>query len=63
MLFEVTLYGSDDEPVAKSLVEAASANEAHTVALRLIRKQYPQIDPQKYNQTIATPTLFRNESQ
>ena len=59
MIYEVVLYGNDDTPVGKAVVEAQSANEAHVVALRIMRKQYPHVDPQKYNQTIAMETLYR----
>jgi hypothetical protein len=62
MIYEVVLYGSDDQPVGKALVEAPSANEAHSVAIRLMKKQYPHIEPQKYNQTIAMEILYRTES-
>jgi len=62
MIYEVVLYGSTDEAVGKAFVEAQSANEAHSVALRLMRKQYPNIDPQKYNQTIAMEILFRTDT-
>ena len=59
MIYEVVLYGDADEPVAKAFVEANSHNEAHTAALRLMGKQYPHIDPQRYNQTVAMETLYR----
>jgi len=55
------MYGEDDKTLAKAFVEAPTANEAHSVAIRLMRKQYPNVDPQKYNQTIAMETLYRTE--
>ncbi len=58
MIYHVVLHG-DSKPVAEAYVEASSANEAHTIALRLMRKQYPEVDPQKYDQTIAMETLYR----
>jgi hypothetical protein len=62
MLVEVIMYGENDEQVAKSLVEADTLNDAHKIAIRLIKKQYPDIDPQSYNQTIASKIYFRSSS-
>lgn len=63
MIFEVVMYGESDEPVAKAFVEALTLNEAHTVALRLMRKQYPNLDPQSYNQLIASEILYRTATE
>ena len=62
MIVEVVMYGIDDEPIAKALVDAPSLNAAHEIGLRLIRKQYPDIDPQKYNQTMANEIYFRSST-
>jgi len=61
MLFEVILYGDDDEPVGKAVVDAATAHEAHAVATRLMRKQYPNINPENYNRTLIMETVCRKE--
>lgn len=60
MLYEVVMYGKSNEPVAKAFVEAESLNDAHDVALRIISQQYPEIDPQLYNQTIASQIFYRS---
>lgn len=62
MIVEVIMYGQDDEPVAKALVESDSLDEAHSVAMRIMKKQYPDLDPEKYNQTIASSLLYRGSS-
>ena len=62
MIVEVVMYGPNDEPVAKALVESNSLDEAHGIAIKLIKKQYPDIDPQKYNQTMANQTYFRSST-
>lgn len=59
MIYHVVLYGEGDAKVADAFVEAASSDEAYPVALRLMRKEYPHIDPQKYNQTMTMETLYR----
>lgn len=60
MVVEVVMYGQGDEPVAKALVEAPSLEEAHAIAMRIMKKQYPDVDPEKYDQTIAQSILFRS---
>ena len=62
MLYEVAMYGKSDEPIASAFVEAESVYDAHSIAIRLIRKKYPDIDPQQYNQTVVTDMLFRSST-
>ena len=59
MIYHVVMYGDGDNKVAEAFVEAPSSEEAYPLALRLMRKEYPNIDPQKYNQTLTSETLYR----
>ena len=62
MIVEVVMYGDSDEPIAEALVEAPTFGDAHTIAMRLMKKQYPDIDPQKYNQTMMSKIYFRSST-
>lgn len=62
MLVSVKMFNENDEQIAEALVEAPDFIEAHQKAMKLMRKQYPDIDPQKYNQTMANQIYFRSSS-
>lgn len=62
MIFEVVMYDDGDEPVATALVEADDSRAAHAMAMRLMRKKYPELDPEKYNQTLVMEKLFRGST-
>ena len=59
MIYHVVMYGNSDIKVAEAFVEAASSDEAYPIAMRLMRKEYPHVDPQNYNQTMTTEILYR----
>lgn len=59
MLYHVKMYDDGDTPVAEAHVEAESFEDARTIAFRIMRKDYPGIDPERYNQTMITDELYR----
>lgn len=62
MIVEVVMYGDNEEPIAIALVEANSFDEAHAKAMKIMKKQYPDIEPQKYNQTLTDKIYFRSST-
>ena len=62
--YKVTLYPSDsDVPVAEAYVDAADFETAHKRAISLIRAQFPDLDPDRYDHTLANEVLWKAPEQ
>ena len=57
--YEVSLYPRiGNEQIASAIVEAADFDSARKKAIALMRIQYPQVDPERYDHLIAIETLW-----
>lgn len=61
--YQVTLYPANSmEIVAECFVDAESSDEAHERAISIIRKQYPELDPEMCDQFAAMEILWKTPS-
>lgn len=59
MKFEVVMYDKRLEAVARAFVEADDSASAHTLAMALLSKQYPQLDTEALDHTVVLERLYR----
>lgn len=53
------MYDKSQEAVVRTFVEAEDSSSAHTLALELLHKQYPQLDFEALDQTVVMERLYR----